>query len=142
MKDLTQKQRMFVQEYLVDLNSTQACIRAGYSPKTADRIGPELLGKTMIKQKIDEAMDKRAKKTEITAEYVLTGIKRVTEAAEAEGRRNEALKGYELMGKHLKLFTDKTEITGANGKDLVSSGVLLVPSTMSVKDWEKTHCKK
>ena len=43
---LTEKQKRFVQEYLVDLNATAAARRAGYSEKTADRIGPELLGKT------------------------------------------------------------------------------------------------
>jgi hypothetical protein len=42
---LTNRQRKFVDEYLIDLNATQAAIRAGYSKKTADRIGPELLGK-------------------------------------------------------------------------------------------------
>ena len=45
---LTDKQQRFVAEYLIDLNATQAAIRAGYSKKTADRIGPELLGKLVF----------------------------------------------------------------------------------------------
>jgi phage terminase small subunit len=45
-KKLTAKQERFVEEYLVDCNATQACIRAGYKAKNADVIGPELLGKT------------------------------------------------------------------------------------------------
>ena len=44
-RKLTPKQELFVQEYLIDLNATQAAIRAGYSVKNADKIGPELLGK-------------------------------------------------------------------------------------------------
>ena len=49
---LTPKQKRFVAEYLVDLNATAAAKRAGYSAKTADRIGPELLGKTCVSQAI------------------------------------------------------------------------------------------
>lgn len=51
---LTAKQRRFVQEYLIDLNATQAAIRAGYSKKSACAIGLENLGKPMIKQANDE----------------------------------------------------------------------------------------
>ena len=68
---LTPKQERFVQEYLVDLNATQAAIRAGYSKKTADRIGPELLGKTCVSEAIQEKMRKRSQRTEITADMVL-----------------------------------------------------------------------
>ena len=71
MAKLTEKQRQFVKEYLVDLNATQAAIRAKYSPKTASRIGPELLGKTCIAEAIQKAMQKRAERTEITADMVL-----------------------------------------------------------------------
>lgn len=52
---LTDKQQGFVAEYLIDGNATQAAIRAGYSQKTADRIGPELLGKTCVAGAIAEA---------------------------------------------------------------------------------------
>ena len=55
---LTEKQKRFVQEYLVDLNATAAAKRAGYSEKTADRIGPELLGKTCVSAAIQEAIKK------------------------------------------------------------------------------------
>lgn len=50
---LTAKQQRFVEEYLVDLNATQAAIRAGYSAKNADKIGPELLGKTRVAEAIN-----------------------------------------------------------------------------------------
>ena len=71
MKSLTNKQKAFVEEYLVDLNATQAAIRAGYSAKTADRIGPELLGKTWVAEAIQEAMAARSERTEITSDMVL-----------------------------------------------------------------------
>lgn len=68
---LTPKQERFVQEYLVDLNATAAARRAGYSAKTADRIGPELLGKTCVSQAIQEAQKARQERTEITQDMVL-----------------------------------------------------------------------
>lgn len=68
---LTEKQKRFVDEYLVDLNATAAAKRAGYSEKTADRIGPELLGKTCVSAAIQEAIKKRQKRVEITQERVL-----------------------------------------------------------------------
>lgn len=72
---LTDKQRRFINEYLIDLNATQAAIRAGYSRKTADRIGPELLGKTCVSKAIREAKAERQERTEITQDYVLLKLK-------------------------------------------------------------------
>ncbi|MGG1643026.1 terminase small subunit [Paenibacillus sp. NRS-1782] len=68
---LTAKQKLFVKEYLVDLNATQAAIRAGYSERTARKIGNENLTKPDIQAAIDKAINKRAAKVEITADMVL-----------------------------------------------------------------------
>lgn len=68
---LTPKQAVFVQEYLIDLNATQAAIRAGYSAPNATRIGPELLGKTCVAEAIQAAMTKRAERTGITQDCVI-----------------------------------------------------------------------
>lgn len=76
-RGLTAKQQMFVKEYLVDLNATQAAIRAGYSEKTAKEMGYELLTKPHVQVAIQAAMGKRAKKTEITAEKVLEQLARI-----------------------------------------------------------------
>jgi phage terminase small subunit len=125
-KDLTAKQKIFVLEYLKDLNGTQAAIRAGYSAKTANVISSEMLTKPYIKAAIEDGMTKRAQKLEISADYVLEGIKRVTGDAEERGKHSDALRGFELMGKHLKLFTDKQELTGANGAPLIPQPVYKV----------------
>ena len=71
MRPLTAKQKVFVQEYLVDLNATQAAIRAGYSKRTAEWIGPQLLGKTHVSEAVQGAMAKREERTEITQDRVL-----------------------------------------------------------------------
>jgi phage terminase small subunit len=109
--ELTRKQQAFVNEYLVDLNATKAAERAGYSAKTAYSIGQENLKKPAIAQAVESAMEERAERTQITQDYVLSGIKAVVEATRKE-KPDTALKGYELLGKHLKLFTDKHEIDG------------------------------
>ena len=128
---LTPKQTLFVKEYLVDLNATQAAIRAGYSEKTAYSIGEENLKKPVIAQAIQEGMDKRAERVEITADEVLRDLKelrdicmgrkpvKVTVISNIEGAQvpfnvekiivdSAGAKGsLELLGRHLKLFTDK-----------------------------------
>ena len=74
---LTAKQERFVAEYLIDLNATQAAIRAGYSEKTAHAIGPENLGKPLIQAAISQAQAKRSERTEITQDRVLSELAKI-----------------------------------------------------------------
>jgi phage terminase small subunit len=76
-KKLTAKQARFVEEYLIDLNATQAAIRAGYSAKTAHSIGDENLRKPAIQAALQAAMDKRSERTEITQDRVLQEYARI-----------------------------------------------------------------
>lgn len=123
---LTPKQSAFVHEYLVDLNATQAAIRAGYSAKTACEQASRLLADVKIAEAVKAAMDARAERTEITADYVLDGIKSLVERCiQAEAVKDNqgnltgeykfeaasALRGYELLGKHLGLFPNKVDVS-------------------------------
>lgn len=108
---LTDKQRTFVAEYLVDLNATQAAIRAGYSASNAGKIGPELLGKTRIANAVQEAKLQRAEKTQRTALDVLKDIQAVSREAWEGGDLKTALKGFELEGRHLGMFLDRVDNT-------------------------------
>ena len=74
---LNPKQAAFVREYLVDLNATQAAIRAGYSAKTASAIGPKTLSLPNVAAAVQETMNKRAKKVGLTAADVLRDIELV-----------------------------------------------------------------
>ena len=74
MKGLTPKQRLFVTEYTKDLNATAAARRAGYSKKTADRIGPELLGKTGVAGAIAVKTAAQLARAEITAQDVVNEL--------------------------------------------------------------------
>lgn len=76
-RGLTPKQVAFVAEYLVDLNATQAAIRAGYSAKTAGWIGPQLLGKTHIATSIEAGKAARSARVQISADAVLRELGRI-----------------------------------------------------------------
>lgn len=74
MMDLTDKQRTFVSEYMVDLNATQAAIRANYSAKTAHVQGPRLLENVRVQAAITNAQENRSKRTLITVDAVLAEL--------------------------------------------------------------------
>lgn len=124
---MTPKQKLFVKEYLVDLNATRAATAAGYSEKTAKQQGSRLLTNVDVAAKLAEVSQKRAEKLDISAEYVLGMIKqtieRCSQGMEVLDREGEptgewkedsfaVLKGCELLGKHLKLFTERVEHGG------------------------------
>jgi phage terminase small subunit len=74
---LTPKQERFVAEYLIDLNATQAATRAGYSAKTANEQGARLLANVSVRSALQEAMERRTKRLEATADDVLREITRL-----------------------------------------------------------------
>lgn len=135
---MTPKQQRFVDEYLIDLNATQAAIRAGYSEKTARQVGAENLSKPDIAAAIEARTQERSERTKIDADMVLQGIlhniRRCEQGEVVRNSRGEpmmvetpdgeqavayrydatnALKGYEMLGRHLRLFTDRHEHEGA-----------------------------
>lgn len=147
MEKLTPKQARFVEEYLVDLNATQAAIRAGYSENTAAVIGCENLMKPNIRQAIEAAQHKRSERVELTQDEVVRDLRelrdicmgrkpvRITEivknnqAGEVAAREvvvyalepAGAGKALDLLGKHLGMFVDRTELSGHDGGEIVIS---------------------
>lgn len=77
MAKLTAKQQRFIEEYLVDLNATQAAIRAGYSPSTAKEQGCQNLTKLNIKDAIDKALAERSRRTGINQDRVLLELAKI-----------------------------------------------------------------
>ena len=77
MAKLTLKQQRFASEYMVDLNATQAAIRAGYSADSAGSIGNELLKKPDIRARISKAIAEQSKRTGVTADRVVRELARV-----------------------------------------------------------------
>lgn len=157
MKKLTFKMEQFCKEYLIDLNATQAAIRAGYSKHTSGAQGQRLLTKPRIAERIQQLMDERSDRVEITADAVLqelaklgfsnirnlydkkgrllgisklpedvsVTIQEITEDSIGKEDDNVVTRrkykladkrgSLELLGKHLKLFTDKVEQSGPDG---------------------------
>jgi phage terminase small subunit len=138
--ELTPRQSRFVDEYLIDLNATAAAERAGYSAKTAYSQGQRLLKNVEVANEIQQRMDERSDRVKIDADFVLQGIAkniaRCEQGSPIVDRNGEpvmtetpdgdiapawrydatnALKGYELLGKHLKLFTEKHDHTSSDG---------------------------
>lgn len=118
MAELNEKQKRFVEEYCIDYNATQAAIRAGYSPKSAEVTACRLLRNAKICEAIDQKRVKIAEKAELSAEWVLRELARNHELAKGIGELAASNKALELIGKHLGMFKDKVEMTGENGAPL------------------------
>jgi phage terminase small subunit len=140
MAKLTPRQTAFVREYLVDLNAAAAARRAGYSEKTARKIGQENLTKPDIAAAIEAAQRERAERVQVTAEEVL---QRLAEIARGEVRTEVATKvgivdlppsfsdrnrALELLGKHLGMFVDRHELSGPGGSALPVAVNVYLPS--------------
>lgn len=131
---MTKKQKRFAEEYLIDLNATQAAIRAEYNKKTAYSQGQRLLKNVEVKAYISEQLEKISSEKTADAQEVmeyLTSVLRgeseseiVVVVGQGEGvstakridkapDEKERLKAAELLGKYLGLFRDKLELSGA-----------------------------
>ena len=162
-KKLTKKHEIFVAEYLASFDATKAALASGYSPKSAQSQGCQLLKHPKISAEIAKKTGKRLEKLDITADKVLGELAklafhdprkffdsdgRIKPITELDDNTAMAVAGIETMhkvvgdeedgcvvftkikladkgvnlerlGKHLKLFTDKAEVTGANGEALL-----------------------
>lgn len=150
---MTEKQKHFCEEYLIDLNATQAAVRAGYSTRSAHSIATENMQKPAVRARIDEALATRSKRTGVNADRVVRELARVAfvnpsdvidldnatlkddatdddtaavasvkvktiptadgQGVEREIKMADKLKALELLGRHLGMFTDKVEHSGA-----------------------------
>jgi phage terminase small subunit len=110
---LTGKQLAFCEEYLVDLNARQAVLRV-YKTKNPDEMSKQLMGNPAIKFAIDGLKTLRAEKSDVTSDYVLKEVMTIIENTKI-GNPNAAMRGLELLAKHLGMLKDRTEISGPDG---------------------------
>ena len=101
---LTPRQSRFVDEYLVDLNATQAAIRAGYSARTANEQGPRLLVNVRIATAIQIAQEVRSQRVLIAQDDVLRGLHREATRMGDGSLHSARVAAWGLIGKHLGMF--------------------------------------
>ncbi len=116
---LTDKQELFCKEYLVDLNGTQAAIRAGYSEKTARDIACQNLAKPNIQEKIHKLKSERSDKVKLDARYVLERLKEIDEL-DILDIMNEELDGFKRLSEWPKAW--RTSISGIDIQTMISGG--------------------
>jgi phage terminase small subunit len=139
---LTDKQEAFIREYMIDLNATQAYLRAGYKVKesTARANGSRLLTNANVLARIQELQAERAKKLELDADWVLRRLKEISdkcmqaepvvvfdydsksmvETGEYQFDSTGANKSTELIGKHLGMFKERIEHSGETGVRIIN----------------------
>ena len=113
---LNDRQRLFCEEYIVDLNATQAALRAGYKTKYPNRIGFQLMENQAIRIAIDGLRAQRATNSDVTKDFVLRGIQKAILMAEEKENLGALLRGHELLARHLGMFIERTEISGPDGE--------------------------
>lgn len=117
---LTDKQERFCLEYVVDFNSAAAAERAGYSVKTARQQGSRLLTKVDVQQRVRELARESVERVELSAEMVLKNLIELATKGTPDSTR---VRAWELLGKHLAMFTDRVELTQIPDKSLVESWI-------------------
>lgn len=135
-RPLAPMQKRFVEEYLVDLNATQAAIRAGYSPKNADSIAVQLLRKPQVKASVKVAMQARSRRASRGADWVL---ERLALEAEREGKgasHSARVTALGLLAKHHGLIRDRLEHSGPDGEPIRHQVVRLPTPSPSPVAWE------
>ena len=117
---MTEKQKVFADEYLIDLNATRAYKVAYPTVKnddTAAQAGSRMLRNVKVAEYIQKRIQERQKRTEITQDQVLNELAAmafadVAEAVEIRLKPSDKLKALELLGRHLGMFKDKVEVSG------------------------------
>ncbi len=115
---LTAKQQRFCEEYPVDLNATQAAIRAGYSERTAYSQGQRLLKHVEIQKIIELGREELSRRTGMSAAWVIDELRKRYNALVEAKDHSGACKPLELIGKHFVAFPNKVEHTGVDGEPL------------------------
>lgn len=118
---LTEKQQRFVDEYLIDLNATQACIRAGYSPKYADREGHKLVENSRVSEAIAESIAERSRRTGINQDRIVQELARIafvkiTDVVDSNGEINTNASDDDLACIESYKVEDSDSVNGSSSK--------------------------
>lgn len=120
---LKPKELKFAEEWLKTTNATQSAIKAGYSARTAYSAGNRLLKKVDVKQYIDERLAEMKESSIADTNEVMQFLSStmrgdIPDQFGLDPALNDRIKAAELLGKRYKMFTDKQEISGADGEPI------------------------
>lgn len=132
MQYMTPRQQRFVDEYLVDLNATQAAIRAGYSPHTANEQGARLLANANVGQALQAAQTARSERVQLTQDDVLRGLHREATLTGSGSSHGARVSAWGLIGKHLGMFVERRQQLGEDGQPIAPQ--LFTVSIMGLDD--------
>jgi phage terminase small subunit len=121
---MTPKQQRFADEYLIDMNATQAAIRAGYSENSAYAQGQRLLKKAEVAKYVGNRAQEHAKEAEITTQDVLNGLYNEATLTGTGSSHSARVSAWGQLGKFLGL-AERHEHTGEGGGPI---GYIVVPS--------------
>ena len=135
-EELSEKQKEFGRQYIIDRNTAAAYVRAGYGEKSAQSAGSRLLRDPRMKAFIAELGIEAAERADLTVDSVLKNLREDRKAARAAGQYGPAVRADELLGKYLAMFTDVNKNVGLDDipaeeaiRDLCTkNGVLNVPA--------------
>lgn len=148
-RGLTPKQQRFCEEYLVDLNATQAALRAGYSPKGTKTQASLLLANINIQRQLMRLRSDLTERVNVDVDWVLSKLvenhARATQAIEVVDSDGNKIGEYkyegavanralELLGKHFGAFVDRHQIDFTD-----NTGVLAISAEQSAEDWESEY---
>jgi phage terminase small subunit len=148
---ITPKQKRFVEEYLVDLNATQAAIRAGYSARTAEQQGPRLLGNVEIAAAVQTAQEARSQRLRLTQDDVLRGLHREATWMGDGSSHSARVAAWGLLAKHLGMLERRPQfgendqvftiaITNGPGPEMPRQTFEVDPTALTIShrlDWEQ-----
>ena len=116
---LTDRQERFCEEYLLDLNATQAAIRAGYSPESARVTACRMLTNANIQAEIQEKKAKRTARSESDGDMVIAELEKLGFAPLGELPAASKVRALELLGRHHGVIGDKRDVRGNHGFQLI-----------------------
>lgn len=111
---LSPKMKLFISEYLIDLNATDAVLKAGYKSRHPQALGTELLRHPLIKEAVDAALAKRIERNEVKADYLINKLINIIEKTETDNPQ-ACLRAIELAGKSIALWKERQEVSGPDG---------------------------
>lgn len=114
---LTAKQRRFAEAYVKHYDKFQALEDAGYKTKNKKEMARALLAHPLVKAFVEKAQVAKEKRNELSQDYVIQKLISIVEDTE-QGNPQAALRGLELLGKHLGLYRDRQEISGPDGESI------------------------